>query len=112
LGSYPEITLAHARKLAVENKRAVAEGRDPFDSGRVPLFREGLERVIEIQRDGWRGNTKTEASWRSTMAAYVLPKLGRRLVDQISSADVMGVLLPIWTSRKPRGGSDGESRPL
>jgi len=28
------------------------------------------------------------------MAAYVLPKLGRRLVDPISSADVMGVLLP------------------
>ena len=99
LGSYPEITLAHARKLAVENKRAVAEGRDPFDSGRVPFFRDALERVIEIQRGGWRGNTKTEASWRSTMAAYVLPKLGRRLVDHISSADVMGVLLPIWTSK-------------
>ncbi len=98
LGAFPYVSLSEARKLCVENKRAVLQGRDPFTS-RVPTFESALAAVIEIQRASWKGSAKTEASWRSVARDYLLPRLGSMRVDRIGPADCMAVVLPVWTDK-------------
>ena len=98
LGAYPIVTLPEARRAAIENRRAVARGVDPF-SGGVPTFAEAAERVLGIHREAWRDGGKSEAQWRSSLTAYAMPKLGRKRIDQITSADVLAVLLPVWTAK-------------
>ena len=46
--------------------------------------------------------------WRSSLKRYVFPKLGRKPVSDITTADVLGVIVPIWrtktaTARRVKG---------
>ena len=102
LGSYPLVTLAEAREMALENARAVRQGRDPRPAGRraVPTFARALDAVIDLHSAGWRARGRSEKQWRASMETYVLPRLGQRPVDAISSADVLAVLLPIWNEKR------------
>ena len=100
LGSALAVSLADARKAAFQNWVIAKAGEDPTRDAAAPTFAEALESVIEMQRGVWKGDGKSEHQWRSSMAAYVLPRLGRRTVDQIDTADVMAVLLPIWTEKR------------
>ena len=97
LGGYPIVTLAEARKKAVENRRTIAEGRDPRGVGN-PTFRDGLEKVLEFQRPNWR-SPKSEKQWRSSLDAYASDLMHKR-VSKIQSGDVMDVLRPIWNSKR------------
>ena len=99
VGSFPLVSLSEARQRCLENKRALMRGVDPFASSSVPTFAQALEATIDVQRPAWKGSAKTEASWRSTMRDYALPALARRRMDQIGPADVMAVLLPIWSTK-------------
>ena len=102
LGSYPLVTLAEAREMALENARVVRQGRDPRPAGRraVPTFARALDAVINLHSAGWRARGRSEKQWRASMETYVLPRLGQRPVDAISSADVLAVLLPIWNEKR------------
>ena len=97
LGGYPIVTLAEARKKAVENRRTTAEGLDPRGGG-IPTFREGLEKVLELQRPNWR-SPKSEKQWRSSLDAYAQDLMHKR-VSRIHSGDVMDVLRPIWNTKR------------
>ena len=102
LGAYPVITLAAARSASLENARAVAEGRDPRVEGRaanVPTFGEAVEVVISINSGGWRDGAKSANQWRASLRDYAMPRLGDQRVSDITSADVMGVLTPIWNEK-------------
>src|SRR5262245_957414 len=52
LGPYPEITLAAAREMALEARRAALRGDDPIASRQrvkaVPTFREAADAYIEL----------------------------------------------------------------
>ena len=101
VGSYPVVTLAMARKAALANKRAVAEGKDPRAGG-IPTFADALDKVIAIQRDAWRDGGKSERQWRASLRDYaevLMPKA----VDAIGPGDVLGVLSPIWNTRRETG---------
>ncbi len=102
LGSYPLVTLAEAREMALENARAVRQGRDPRSVGRraVPTFAGALDAVIDLHSAGWRSRGRSAKQWRASMETYALPRLGQRPVDAISSADVLAVLLPIWNVKR------------
>ena len=96
LGGYPVITLAKAREVALENRRAVADGIDLRIPPRaIPTFSDAIESVIAIRSESWK-NAKTEKKWRSGLGTYAVPLLGHKLVSEVSSADVMAVLTPIW----------------
>ena len=102
LGAYPVITLAAARSASLENARAVAEGRDPRVEGRaanVPTFGEAVEVVISINSGGWRDGAKSANQWRASLRDAAMPRLGDQRVSDITSADVMGVLTPIWNEK-------------
>ena len=38
--------------------------------------------------------------WRSSLRDYTFPKIGHKRVNQITTADVMSILLPIWNEKR------------
>ena len=109
LGSFPSVSLAQAREIALDNLQAVKAGRNPIAEKRaakdeaeaqaaIPTFAEVADRVIQLRRPTWR-NAKHAAQWRSTLEAYAFPTLGKSRVNAITAADVLTVLTPIWTDK-------------
>ncbi len=102
LGSPPYVTLAEARETAFEYRRLARRGGDPAalrEGSSLPSFAEAAEAAIAVQRLGWKDGGRQEAIWRRRLDAYLLPRLGRRRIDQITTADVMGALVPIWQDK-------------
>ena len=99
LGTWPVVTLKEARDTALANRRIIAQGQDPR-SGGVPTLEEAAEKVIAIHAAGWRDGGKSEKQWRASLDTYAMAKLGRKPVDQITTSDVLGVLLPIWSTKR------------
>ena len=98
LGSTRWTSLTDARAVAQANRKVARTGGDPLAARRadVPNFAEAVETVIGIHREGWKDAGKSEKQWRASLRDYAMPRLGRRRIDQITAADVMAVLLPIW----------------
>ncbi|MCY3678735.1 MAG: tyrosine-type recombinase/integrase [Gemmatimonadetes bacterium] len=101
LGRYPIVTLAHARKKALQNLRAIEHGQDPRGGG-IPTFAEAVEKVIAIHRAGWKAGSRSEQAWRESLTRYAFRHLGAKRMDRITTADIMATLLAndLW-SRKP-----------
>ena len=100
LGGYPKVPLALARSRALENAQMVERGEDPRSKPEaVPTFREAVEEVIAIHEEGWR-NSRVPGQWRSSLDTYAMKRLGELPVDQITTADVMAVMTPIWISKR------------
>lgn len=108
LGSWPVITLAAARARALANVRVIAEGGDPRRSTDVPTFEQATDRVLALHRDSWRDSGRSEKQWRSSLETYAYPRIASVPVTEITSAQVLAVLTPIWaqkpeTARRVRG---------
>ena len=95
LGSYPAVTLAEARRRALRSRQAIEEGHSPL-AGQFPTFRKATEKVIRLHATKWKPGGLSEQHWRSTLGTYAHPRLGNKRVDQITSADIMACLTPIW----------------
>ena len=101
LGAYPTISLAVARKRAEANRHAIAEGRDPIEEHNreaEPTFAECVEQFLDKMESQWR-NAKHRAQWRMTLVEYCKP-IANKPVSQINTADVLGVLNPIWNDKQ------------
>ena len=91
LVGYPQVSLAEARDAAAANQRAIRGGRDPIAEKRqaaeearrppTPTFAQAATTVIALRRPTWT-NAKHAAQWESTLATYVFPVFGNRLVDE------------------------------
>ena len=99
LGSADLVTLSEARELAVSNKKLARGGSDPLAAKQerlaIPSLNEAIDKVIELNAPTWT-NAKHAAQFKSTLTNYVTPKLGRRPVNDIQTADILSVLQPIW----------------
>ena len=101
LGAYPIITLAAARKAALANRRAIAEGRNPRErKARIPTFAQAAETVIALHAQTWKNSGKSVAQWHASLRDYAMPRLGKKSVAAITSADVLCVLTPIWNTKR------------
>ena len=108
LGSFPTVSLADAREMAVANQLAIKQGRDPLSEKKesaaeakrdeIPAFAEAARMVIDLRRPTW-SNVKHAAQWESTLASYAFPVLGRMPVNEITSNDILSVLTPIWLAK-------------
>ena len=113
LGPYPQVSLADARALAVEYREALLAGRDPSIEAKaereaekamkeaeasIPTFGQMASAVIATRRPVW-SNAKHAAQWESTLATYA-SSLSDKRIDEITTADVLAVLKPIWTSKR------------
>ena len=102
LGAPPYVGLAEARDIAFTYRKLAREGGDPAALRQrldVPTFAEAVEKVLAIQREGWKDGSRHEAIWRRSLDHYAMPRLGQLRVDEITTADVMGVLLPEWQAK-------------
>jgi integrase len=104
LGVWPAVSLEEARQTAERFRKAAREGRDArLDEGVVHRrmgvsFKDAFEAFFEI-RCQQLSNSKHVEQWRSTMASYVFPVIGRRPVAEITAAEVIEVLNPIWFTK-------------
>ena len=64
-------------------------------ASRAPTF----EKVIGIHGKNWKDGGKSAAQWRASLWDNAVPKMGAKRVDRITTADVMEVLLPIWSTK-------------
>ena len=99
LGAVVLVSLAEARERAHANRKLARSGRDPLAENRrvkcVPTVAEATQRVLEQKRGGWRSRWHTRNCWRS-MERYAFPRIGRRPVSEVNTADVLEILTPIW----------------
>ncbi|MDE2865219.1 MAG: integrase arm-type DNA-binding domain-containing protein [Gemmatimonadota bacterium] len=102
LGSVVLVSLAEAREQALANRKLARAGGDPLAEKRrsigVPTFAEAAVRVIEQKRGGWR-SAKTPRLWTRSLEMYAFGRLGKLPVSEITSADVLETLSPIWHAR-------------
>ncbi|MXW61436.1 MAG: DUF4102 domain-containing protein [Acidimicrobiaceae bacterium] len=101
LGSWPEVSLADARRKAFELRSAVADGRDPLAEKRraaIPVFKDAARAVYDANRPRWRSERHAANCWGS-LEKHVFPAIGCMRVDRITQSDVLRVLTPIWTTR-------------
>ena len=103
LGGFPLVTLAEAREQAFANRKLARSGGDPLSEKRkaqhMPTFEEAAARVIEIHRPSWKTGGKSAAQWESSLRDYVFPRIGSRLVSQVTTADVLEILTPTWHAK-------------
>ena len=102
LGSALLVSLAEARGIALENRKNARAGGDPLRAKReaqaVISFEEAARKVHEINLPTWR-NKKHAAQFISTLETYTFPRIGRIKVSEITTADVLAVLQPIWLEK-------------
>ena len=103
LGGYPLVSLKEAREKAFENRKVAREGGDPLAdkrrTGSMPTFEETAQRVWKQLRPGWR-STRHAQVWLNSLERHVFPRIGEMPVSEVTSADVIGILAPIW-HKKP-----------
>ena len=99
LGPVRLVTLAEARDAALANRKVAWAGGDPRRTRRrsVPTFEKAAAKVFAVHRPNW--TDRHAGQWMATLRAYAFPKIGRKRVDHVSPAEVMGVLLPIWNEK-------------
>jgi integrase len=115
LGSYPDVSLEDARKLAQEirTQQIKLRGIDPLAEkatrkeqarqaeqlqARRKTFDQCAAEYIETHGVAWK-NAKHRAQWENTLRTYVSPVFGHLPVDQVTKAHVLDVLRPIWQTK-------------
>lgn len=114
LGAFPGVTLALARQKAQATRDDIAKGIDPVAQRAAArqaiveqqqeekamnwTFKRCAEAYIKAKKPGWR-NAKHGAQWESTLETYAYPVLGDVLVRNVSVAQVLSILEPIWTTK-------------
>lgn len=102
LGGLTSVPLARARELAAEARANLQVGVDPIAAKQaapeqVPTFGETADEFIEAMKPQFR-NAKHIAQWDMTLKEYAKP-LRSKAVNEITTADVLGVLKPIWQTK-------------
>ena len=66
--------------------------------GATPTFAVAAERVWTQMRPGWR-NRKYGRDWLAGLARYAFPRIGGMPVSDVTSADIIEMLGPVWHAR-------------
>ncbi|MEQ1647042.1 MAG: integrase arm-type DNA-binding domain-containing protein [Hyphomicrobiaceae bacterium] len=104
LGVWPDVSLDDARRKASAMRVAAKDGRDLKTEVRTSghqkavTFKTAFETFFEIRRQKL-SNGKHVKQWETTMQTYVFPVIGKRPVSDVTAAEVLAVLQPIWFSK-------------
>jgi integrase len=108
LGSCEYVSLQEAREKAWEAQRQRLQGIDPLRAKRearaactpwttTKTFAEAAREYLVAHEAGWRGGASLR-QWQHCLKKHILPTLGRKPVNAITTADVHATLSPIWTT--------------
>lgn len=92
LGGYPAVSLAEARRL-----RDARRAAEPARHG-GPTFREAAEAHIAAKAAEW-SNLKHGTQWAATLKTYAYPAIGSKQARDVSVADMLAILTPIWETK-------------
>jgi integrase len=110
LGAYPEISLAEARRRALELKVLCGQGIDPVrlkherrakleaEQNTNQSFKQIAEQYLATHESDYR-NEKHRRQWKATLTTYAYPVLGHLPVRDINVEQVLRVLEPIWRDK-------------
>jgi integrase len=111
LGSYPEVSLAEARKQRIYWQQMLQSGKDPIsERDRVraeevsqiekedPCFEDMAETVFNALKGRLRGDG-TRGRWMSPLKIHLIPKIGRMRISEIHQADIHAAIAPIWKTK-------------
>jgi integrase len=103
LGPYPLVRLESARDTATDIRRAAREGRDLTQERRqqaakTTTFKQAFKVFFETYQQSL-SNAKHVKQWPATMATYVFPTIGDRPVGDVTHADIIELLKPIWHNK-------------
>jgi len=102
LGAPALVSLAEAREKALENRKLARAGGDPLKARReaqaMLTFEEAAEKVHALHLPTWR-NQKHAAQWINTLREYAFPHFGKMRLADVTTADVLAALTPIWTAK-------------
>jgi len=102
LGGFPATTLAQAIDYAREALQAIRAGTDPAAERRAKrttvewTFEKTAKAYIAAHRAGWK-NAKHADQWGNTLQAYAYPHFGEKHVRDVTKADVLAAIEPIWS---------------
>ena len=109
LGAYPLVGLGEARKKAAEHRRTVLDGGNPVEAKKaateerkvraaIPTFADVATTVIDMRRPTW-SSPRHAKQWVESLTIHAFPLIGRKRVDEVTTADTLAVLTPIWVSK-------------
>ena len=110
LGGFPTVTLSQARDKAREARDKIERGIDPVEQRKATKaalvaaqrrglsFAQAVEKALAAKLDAFK-NPKHRQQWENTLATYATPDLGKMLVQDITTQDVLRVLQPIWATK-------------
>ncbi len=101
LGAFPVVSVDEAREAAFQNRRLVRAGGDPLAEKRKamkPTFEAAAMASLDTLRSTWRSG-KTEKDWLRAMNHYVFPHIAHKRIDLINRADILDILVPLWTKK-------------
>lgn len=110
LGGFPGVTLSQARDKARDARAKIESGVDPVEERKatkaalVAAQRRGLtfdlavDRCLSSKLDAFK-NAKHRQQWENTLSTYASPELGKMLVQDITTQDVLRVLQPHWATK-------------
>lgn len=110
LGGFPAVTLAQARDKAQEARAMIEGGVDPVEARKAAkaalaaaqrrglTFAAATKTYLETKLEGFK-NAKHRQQWENSLATYASPELGKMLVHDIDTQDVLRVLKPIWLTK-------------
>jgi integrase len=110
LGSYPEISLAEARRHVAEHQNQRRDGVDPraakaaqqqaaqVERAKATTFEQAAQAYIRSHRAGWK-SPKSLAAWEGTLRDYAYPVIGKLPVGAVDTTLVLRVVEPIWNDK-------------
>ena len=67
------------------------------EQAKMITFEECAKAYIDLHGDGWSPGHLQQ--WRSSLATYVYPKVGKLAPSDIDSATVMKLITPLWSTK-------------
>lgn len=106
LGSASFTSLSEAREKALETRKQYRAGIDPVEARKasqraresILSFKQVAEKVFAERKGDWR-NVKHRAQWLSTMEAYAFPHIGNMKIEDVQTANIRSLLVPIWQAK-------------
>jgi integrase len=106
MGSCDYVTLSEARERAIEYRRMLARGEDPFEAKRAgtraasaateraKTFKWCALEFIKQHEKEWRGDA-SRRQWIGSLEQHAFPRIGDKLIGDIDAAAVLSVLDPL-----------------
>lgn len=102
LGSYPDIGIAEAAKIALLMREQLTAGTDPLEAKKAESIKRTTPTLEEAARQlhlelspGWK-NPKHNKQWISTLEQYIFPRIGNVKLNEVTPAHIADSLRPIW----------------